>query len=233
MRGMGRRLLASPPRLPSRQGPLVAAAWLCAAWAAAAGGAPLRAAETAPSGTAAAPATAPRQVTAAKPAHKSQPPQPQPPKKLRFPAFEQRTLANGLRVVLVEEHGEPAVSLRLLVPAGKLFVAPAKAGLSEAVASLLTKGTARRSAPEIAQAIDEVGGSLDSSSATDFATASARVTSDQLDLALDLLSDVALHPTFPDEEIDRWRNQALSDLQLREADGAYLADVVFQRVLYG
>jgi zinc protease len=233
MRGMGRRLLASPPRLPSRQGPLVAAAWLCAAWAAVAGGAPLRAAETAPSGTAAAPATAPRQVTAAKPAHKSQPPQPQPPKELRFPAFEQRTLANGLRVVLVEEHGEPAVSLRLLVPAGKLFVAPAKAGLSEAVASLLTKGTARRSAPEIAQAIDEVGGSLDSSSATDFATASARVTSDQLDLALDLLSDVALHPTFPDEEIDRWRNQALSDLQLREADGAYLADVVFQRVLYG
>jgi zinc protease len=182
------------------------------------------------------PAPAPAAATKpapASPARKSTPPQPPPPKKLRFPAFEQRTLPNGLRVVLVEEHADPAVSLRLLVPAGKLFVAAGKAGLAEATAALLTKGTQRRGAPQIAEAIDQVGGSLDSASGTDFAVASARVTSDQLDLALDLLSDVVLHPAFPSEEIERWRSQALSDLQLRRADGAYLADVVFQRAVYG
>src|SRR5262249_13862187 len=129
------------------------------------------------------------------------------------------------------EHAEPAVSLRLLVPAGKLFVPASKAGLSEAVTALLTKGTARRGAPEIANAIDQVGGSLDSSSGTDFSVVSARVTSDQLDLAL--VCAVFLHPGSPAEALDRWRNQALSDLQVRQADGSYLADIVFQRAVYG
>jgi zinc protease len=166
-------------------------------------------------------------------AAKSTPPAPQPAKQIHFPAFEQRTLSNGLRVVVIEQHESPAVSLRLLLPAGKVFAPAAKAGLAGATAALIHEGTATRSAQQIAQAIDFVGGSLDTFASKESAYVSARVTSDQIDLGLDLLADVILHPTFPQEELDRWRNQALSSLQIQLSDPSYLADAAFERLVLG
>jgi len=161
------------------------------------------------------------------------PPAPQPMRELRFPAFEQRTLPNGLRLVAIERHGEPEVSLQLMLPAGKLYEPAGKAGLASATASLLTQGTASRSAQQIAAAIDGVGGSLDASSGADFAYVTASVTSDQLDLALELLADVVLHPSFPAPEVERWRRKSLSSLELQRANPAYLAEIAFQRLVYG
>ena len=161
------------------------------------------------------------------------PPAPQPMRELRFPAFEQRTLPNGLRLVAIERHGEPEVSLQLMLPAGKLYEPAGKAGLASATASLLTQGTASRSAQQIAAAIDGVGGSLDASSSADFAFVTASVTSDQLDLALELLADVVLHPGFPAPEVERWRRKSLSSLELQRANPAYLAEIAFQRLVYG
>ena len=163
----------------------------------------------------------------------STPPAPGPMRELRFPAFADQTLSNGLRLIQIERHGEPAVSLRLLVPAGKLYEPAAKAGLAGAVADLLTQGTATRSAQQIAAAIDGVGGSLDAGSGPDFTSVSAAVTSDQLDLALELLADVVLHPNFPEGEIERWRRQSLSNLELQRADPGYLAEVSLQRLVFG
>jgi zinc protease len=161
------------------------------------------------------------------------PPQPQPLQELRFPAFAQKRLANGLRLIAIERHTDPDVSLRLVVPAGKLYEPAAKAGLAGATADLLTQGTATRSAQQIAAAIEGVGGSLGAGSASDFAYVSASVTSDQLDLGLELLADVVLHPSFPVDELERWRRKSLSSLELQRANAAYLADVAFQRAVYG
>jgi zinc protease len=161
------------------------------------------------------------------------PPAPQPMRELRFPAFEQRTLPNGLRLVAIERHSEPEVSLRLMLPAGRLYEPAAKAGLAGATADLLTQGTAGRSAQQIAAAIDGVGGSLDASSGADFADVSVSVTSDQLDLALELLADVVLHPSFPAPELERWRRKSLSSLELQRANPGYLANVAFQRLVFG
>jgi zinc protease len=161
------------------------------------------------------------------------PPAPQPLRELRFPAFVQQTLANGLRVVLIERHGEPEVSLRLMVPAGRLYETTARAGVAAATAAQLTQGTTARSAQQIAAAIDGVGGNLSASSGVDFAFAAVEVTADQLGLALDLLSDVALHPSFPDAELERWRRKTLSSLELQRANAGYLADLAFQRLVFG
>jgi zinc protease len=161
------------------------------------------------------------------------PPGPQPMRELRFPAFTERTLPNGLRLVAIERHTEPAVSLRLLLPAGKLYEPAAKAGLAAATADLLTQGTTSRSEQQVAAAIDGVGGTLDAGSGADFAFVSAAVTSDQLDLAFELLADVVLRPSFPAAEIERWRRQSLSRLELQRANPAYLADTAFQRLVFG
>jgi zinc protease len=167
------------------------------------------------------------------PAVPATPPPPQPMQELRFPAFAERTLANGLRVVTVERHNEPAVTVELLLPAGALFEPAAKAGLASAAADLLTKGTASRSAQQIAAAADDVGGQLETTATADFTLVTATFTADQLSLALDLVSDVVLHPTFPADEIERWRHQATSNLAINKSSARWIADTAFQRAIFG
>jgi zinc protease len=164
---------------------------------------------------------------------KQAPPPPQPAKDVQFPAFEQKTLANGLRVVVIEHHETPAVTVELLTKAGRAFTPAAKAGLAGATANLLREGTAARSAQQIAGAIDSVGGNLNVGAGSDFGYANIQVTSDQLDLGLDLLADVVLRPSFPDEELERWRRQTLNGLQVQQKDAGYLADSAFQRAVFG
>lgn len=173
------------------------------------------------------------QTTAAAPKAKAAGPGPAPAKEVRFPAFEEKTLANGLRVVVVEQHEQPLVSLHLVVKGGKSFEPKGQPGLAGATADLLTKGTATRSAQQIAEAIDFVGGSLSTNAGIESGFANATVTSDQIDLGFDLLSDIVLHPTFPQEELERWRRQALSQLQIRMQNAGYLADAALTRALFG
>ena len=71
---------------------------------------------------------------------KATPPPPAPAKDVRFPAFEQKTLANGLRVVVIEQHEQPLVSLRMMLKAGKVFEPAEKAGLAEATADAADQG---------------------------------------------------------------------------------------------
>jgi zinc protease len=168
-----------------------------------------------------------------KPTMKQPPPPPQPAKEIHFPAFEEKTLANGLRVVVIEQHENPSLSLQLLVPGGKVYAPPAKAGLADATAALLHEGTQTRSSQQIAETIDAVGGTLDTGASLESGFVSVLVTSDQLDLGLDLLSDVVLRPSFPAEELERWRNQTLSGLQIQQSDPSYVATAAFQRLVLG
>jgi zinc protease len=181
------------------------------------------------------PATAPAPKASAKPAAVTQatPPPPGPAREIRFPAFQQKTLANKLRVVVVEQHEQPIVSVRLMLDAGKAYEPEGKAGLAEATAALLTKGTATRSAQQIAEKIDFVGGSLGANAGTEAGYANVAVTSDQLDLGFDLLSDVVLRPAFPQEELERWRKQALNGLQINQQDASYVATTATTRLIFG
>lgn len=167
----------------------------------------------------------------AQPAPKQTPPPPKPAKEIRFPAFEEKTLANGLRVVAIEQHETPSISLQLLVPGGKVHTPAGKAGLADATAALIREGTATRSSQQIAQTIDSVGGALNALATLESAFVTVRATSDQIDLGLDLLADVVLRPTFPAEELERWRSQTLSGLQIQQTDPEYIADAAFERLV--
>jgi zinc protease len=179
----------------------------------------------------AAAAAAAQPAAPAKP--KATPPPAAPAADVRFPAFAEKTLANGLRVVVIEQHEQPLVSLRMVLKAGKSFEPAGKPGLAQATAALLTKGTASRSAQQIAETIDFVGGQLGASTGIESGFVNAAVTADQLDLGFELLADVVLHPTFPQDELDRWRRQALSGLQVQMQNAGYLADTALVRTLFG
>jgi zinc protease len=167
-------------------------------------------------------------------AARKQPPPPAPERAFAFPAHSTTKLDNGLTVFVVEDHRQPLVSATLMIPgAGSSSHPGSRAGLAGMTAALLRQGTATRSAQQIAGAIDRVGGSLSASAGVDSTEASVTVLTSSLDAGFELLADIVQRPAFAQDEIDRWRRQTLSGLQVAYNDPEYLRDVVGQRVAYG
>jgi zinc protease len=160
-------------------------------------------------------------------------PRPLAAKPATFPPYETRTLPNGLQVVLVSHHEQPAVSVRMLIRAGAAQDPKGKMGLAMLTATLLDQGAGKRSAAEIADAIDFVGGILGTGAGTDLTYVSAVVMKDSLPLALQLMSDVVRRPTFAAEEIERQRQQAMSALKVAAEDPNTVAGQVIDRLIYG
>lgn len=163
---------------------------------------------------------------------------PTPPKPARlspvhFPPFQETTLPNGLTLVVIEHQAQPVLSVSLAWPAGAASDPAGKEGLSGLVAELLSKGTETRSAEQIAQLIEGVGGSLSASAGDDFLTVTAEALSDQLELVFTLLGDVTLHATFPEGELELARTRALSALALELSEPGRLAQRRFAGELYG
>ena len=161
------------------------------------------------------------------------PPPPLPAPDVEFPDYELRRLDNGLQVVYVGEHEQPAVNVRLLVRAGTSSDPTAKPGLAALTAQLLDQGTTMRGAQEIAQAIDSIGGAMSVGAATDLSFVNVLVLKDSFDLALEMLSDVARNPSYAKAEVDRQRQQLLSEMQVSYEDPAYISSIVFGRLVYG
>ncbi|HZE64921.1 MAG TPA: pitrilysin family protein, partial [Pyrinomonadaceae bacterium] len=161
------------------------------------------------------------------------PPPPAPPRSAQFPKPVEKTLANGLRVIVVERHGSPLVAAQLLVKNGAEVDPPELAGLSNMTADLLTKGTEKRSATQIAEAIEALGGSLDASARWDSSRVGVNVMSARIGPALEILSDVLRRPTFKEDEIERLRQQTLDDLTVELGQPGSIARYVAARVIFG
>jgi zinc protease len=172
-------------------------------------------------------------VTPAAAQYPTAPPAPAPITPARFPPFQEVVLANGMRLILVENHAQPVLSLALTIPAGGVYDPPGKEGLASMVAQLLTKGAGSRSAEEIAATIEGVGGTLNASAGRDFLTIDADVLSPQAELAFELMSDAVVRPTFPPEELELVQTQTLSALQLELSEPDALAARFFAQQVYG
>jgi zinc protease len=161
------------------------------------------------------------------------PPSPIAARNVKFPPYAFKTLANGLQVIAVSHHEQPAVSLRLIVRAGAAQDPEGRPGVAALVATLLDQGTTTRSAEQIANAIDSIGGALGTGAGSDLSFIQAIVMKDSLNFALDLVSDVAQRPAFAPEEIERQRQQSLSGMRVSYDDPEFLANIVFDRLVYG
>ncbi len=160
------------------------------------------------------------------------PPAVPPPSPLVLPAPKVHRLANGLQVVVMGRHSLPLVTLRLLVKSGAAADPEGLPGVAEMVAALLSQGTTRRNAQQVSEAIDEVGGTIESAAEWDASSVAMTVLADHTELAYDVLSDIAIHPTFPPQEVDRRRKQTLSALAVLHDDPAYVADRVFDLLVF-
>jgi zinc protease len=161
------------------------------------------------------------------------PPRPLAAHEVTFPPYEIRTLGNGMRVVAVLHHEQPAVSIRLLVGAGSAQDPKGKGGVANLMASLLDQGTTTRSAQQIADQIDFIGGDVGTGAATDLSFVNAIVMKDSFQTGMELIADIARNPAFAAEEIARQKDQILSSIRVNADDPGYIADVVFDRLVYG
>ena len=160
-------------------------------------------------------------------------PGPLPARDVKFPPYQVRTLPNGLQVIAVAHHEQPAVSLRLIVRAGGAQDPAEKSGVATLVAALLDQGTTSRDAEQIATAIDSIGGLVGTGAGSDLSFINAVVMKDSIAFGLDMVSDLARNPKFAPEEIERQRQQILSGLKVGYEDPDYIAGMVFDRLVYG
>jgi predicted Zn-dependent peptidase len=152
---------------------------------------------------------------------------------LKLPAIQKRALSNGLPVWLIEAHEVPLVQVTLLLKSGSSDDPAGKYGLASLTAAMLDEGAGSRSALEIADEIDFLGADLGTSSSFDASAVRLGVPVARLSQALSVMADVALRPTFPDAELERVRQERLTDLLQARDDAATVAPMAFARQLFG
>ena len=160
-------------------------------------------------------------------------PAPTAPRPVAFPTPIEKKLPNGVRVVAIPRPGTGLVSVSAQVRAGSVFDPNTAAGLADFTASLLTRGTKRHTAPQIAEDIEALGGSLSSSAGWDSANVSLSSLSSRLDDALPMFAEVVRSPAFATEEIERLRSESLDGLAVSLRSPGTLARLTAARVVFG
>src|SRR5438552_5756748 len=164
---------------------------------------------------------------------RSHPPESGPPPALKLPAIQKRQLSNGLPVWIVELHEVPVVQANLVVLSGSGDDPAGKFGIANLTAAMLVEGAGSRSALEIADAVDFLGADLVANAGSDGSAVRLHVPVARLAEALPIMADVALRPTFPNDELMRLRAQRLTTVIQARDDPETIGQLAFARVLYG
>ena len=133
--------------------------------------------------------------------------------KINLPPVTRVTLDNGIRIVLMEYHRAPTLTVRAAFPGGSALDPADKMGLAGFTADLMTKGTETRTAPQISEEIDFLGGSLGAGASADRFAVSMDLLSKDTAAGLALFKEVLRHPTFPAEEVERERRLRVAGLE--------------------
>ncbi len=149
------------------------------------------------------------------------------------PLGTREVLPNGLVVLVAEKPAVPIVTVTVLIQAGSILDPVEKPGVANLTAKLLMQGTAARSAIEIKDAIDFVGGALSVDAGHDLTQISLSILSKDLDRGLDLLADVLQHPAFGPGEIARTAAEVLAGIRRKRDNPGTVSAETFAALVYG
>ena len=150
----------------------------------------------------------------------------------RHLAVHSHTLKNGLTILLVENPSLPTVSITASVLAGARYDPESKAGLAIMVSRLLDEGTENRTSLEIADAIESVGGAIDTDGSFERIIAMAGVLNKDVDLGLELLADLLIRPIFPQEYVDKEKERTLAEIVSAQDRPQVVAGWAFNELVY-
>ena len=163
----------------------------------------------------------------------TQPPTLSAPTPLKLPTMVERTLPNGLRLVIVEQHELPVVDAQLVIRTGSEADPVTKAGLATLTANLLDEGAGARDAIGLAEEIGYLAIRLGTFSGLENSTVALHSTRATLDSAMKLMADVVLRPTFPEKEFTRLKSERLTSLLQEQDRGPAMADRAFAALVFG
>ena len=155
--------------------------------------------------------------------------------RVKLPRPRETKLANGLTVLVLEQHKLPTVAFTLWVRTGALADPKDLPGLAKATAEMLREGTTHRTSAQLAADIDGIGASLMASAefGADTSTVGASGLSESTERLLELMSDVVLNPAFPPDELAKYQKRQLAQVEQNRSRPGFLAQERFQKVLYG
>lgn len=156
-----------------------------------------------------------------------------PPREFKMTAATIYKLPNGLTVNLVQDHRFPFVTANIGIKAGSCFESRDKLGLADMTADMLTEGTTSKSSKTIADEIDFIGGGMKASSDYDFSLLSGSALSKYSDRLFDLMADVLLHPSFPEDELKLKKTNLLQELVMKRMEPDFLNEERFSNVVFG
>lgn len=159
-------------------------------------------------------------------------PEPGAPRPFVVPNIVESTIANGLKVAVVQRKNVPLVTVRLLIPSGANSETIEKAGLADLTAALAAKRTRTRTADQIAEQMEFLGGALISGADWNTSYFTFTVTNDKLDAAMAILSDVMLYSTSDAQELELLRAQTLDNLSADLKQPTFLANFVASRYAF-
>ena len=150
-----------------------------------------------------------------------------------FPALQKTELANGLKIILAERHAAPVVEFTLMVDAGYAADQGAIQGTASLAMNMLDEGTAGMSSLEINEALTNLGANLNTGSNLDGSVVLLSALKENLAASLDLYADVILNPAFPQNELDRLKQEQIAAIQREKVSPFQMALRVFPKLLYG
>ena len=151
----------------------------------------------------------------------------------KIPTVKRLRLKNGLPVILAESHKLPLVSVDLVLKTGGSANPKGKAGLATLTANMLDEGTKKRTAPQIASEVAQLGATLTTHATWDATAVSLSVLAENLERALPVWADVLLNPAFAQDDFDRVTSNLLSSLAQRKDYPTMVAGQVYGRAMWG
>jgi zinc protease len=145
----------------------------------------------------------------------------------------EKTLANGLRVIVTRQAAIPKVSLTLTVLSGYSSDPADLTGLASLTADLIQEGTKTKNSRQIRREVFGMGGSLSAAASQDFTSVSVRGLSEFTPRLIDLVADVAMNPTIPEDEVAILKQQHLQAVSQQKASPQFLANRTFRAALFG
>jgi zinc protease len=160
-------------------------------------------------------------------------PQPGPPRPYHFPRVARRTLDNGLRLLVAENHNAPLVSMRTLVRSGADYDHPELAGLASFAAELLDEGAGTRDAVRLAEDLGLLGASLGSGADWDASYISVDSLSRNFAESFAIFADVNRRPLLPQSSLERVQSERLMELIQQRDEASTIASKRFSNLIYG
>ena len=152
---------------------------------------------------------------------------------LAVPDVYKASLENGLKIYGIENDEVPLVRFNLSIKGGQLLESMDKLGLANLTASLLEKGTANKTVPELEEAIQELGASINVYSGTENITISATTLAKNYDKTLALVKEMLLEPRFDSNEFDLLKKATIARLRQQEASPNAVARNTYNELIYG